>query len=74
VLGLRGTRWLLPCSHCVPFLAEVSNMGLLLLIVLIVLLLGGLPTWGYHSYGYGPSGIVGVLLIVVIVLLLTGRV
>ena len=53
---------------------EVSNMGLVLLIILIVLLLGGLPTWGYHSYGYAPSGVVGVLLIVVIVLLLTGRV
>jgi len=49
-------------------------MGLVLLIILIVLLLGGLPTWGYHSYGYGPSGIVGVLLIVVIVLFLTGRI
>jgi Protein of unknown function (DUF3309) len=48
-------------------------MGLILLIILIVLLLGGLPTWGYHGYGYGPSGIVGVLLIVIIVLLLTGR-
>ena len=49
-------------------------MSLVLLIILIVLLLGGLPTWGYHSYGYGPSGIVGVLVIVLIVLLLTGRV
>ena len=49
-------------------------MGLVLLIILIVLLLGGLPTWGYHSYGYGPSGIVGVLLVVIIVLLLTGRI
>ena len=49
-------------------------MGLVLLIILIVLLLGGLPGWGYHSYGYAPSGILGVLLIVVIVLLLTGRV
>jgi hypothetical protein len=48
-------------------------MGLLLLIVLIVLLFGGLPNWGYHSYGYAPSGIVGVLLIVFLVLLLTGR-
>ncbi len=48
-------------------------MSLVLLIILIVLLLGGLPTWGYHSYGYSPSGIVGVLLIVIIVLLLTGR-
>jgi len=49
-------------------------MGLVLLIILIVLLLGGLPTWGYHSYGYAPSGLFGVLLIIVIVLLLTGRV
>ena len=49
-------------------------MGLVLLIILIVLLLGGLPTWGYHSYGYSHSRIVGVLLIVIIVLLLTGRI
>jgi Protein of unknown function (DUF3309) len=48
-------------------------MGIVLLIVLILLLFGGLPTWGYHSYGYGPVGIVGVLLIVLVVLLLTGR-
>ena len=49
-------------------------MGLLLLIVLIVLLLGGLPNLGFHSYGYAPSGIVGVLVIVALVLLLTGRI
>ena len=48
-------------------------MGLILLIVLIVLLLGGLPTWGYHSYGYGPSGLVGVLIFILLILLLTGR-
>lgn len=48
-------------------------MGLLLLIILIVFLLGGLPRWGYHSYGWGPSGISGVVLLVVLVLLLTGR-
>jgi Protein of unknown function (DUF3309) len=48
-------------------------MGLLLLIVLLVLLLGGLPTWGYHSYGYGPSGLLGVVLIILLILLLTGR-
>jgi Protein of unknown function (DUF3309) len=48
-------------------------MGLLLFIVLIALLLGGLPRWGYHSYGYAPSGIVGVLVVVFLVLLLTGR-
>jgi hypothetical protein len=48
-------------------------MSLLLLIVLILLLVGGLPTFGYHSYGYGPSGLVGVLVIILLVLLLTGR-
>jgi hypothetical protein len=48
-------------------------MGLLLLIILIVVLLGGLPRWGYHSYGWGPSGFAGVVLIVALVLLVTGR-
>jgi hypothetical protein len=48
-------------------------MSLLLLIVLILLLVGGLPHWGYHSYGYGPSGVLGVLVVVFLVLLLTGR-
>lgn len=50
----------------------------ILVIVLILALVGGLPIgpwWGSsgHSYGWGPSGIVGVLLIVLVVLLLTGR-
>ena len=48
-------------------------MSLLLLIIVLVLVFGGLPRWGYHSYGYAPSGLSGVLVIVLIVLLLTGR-
>ena len=45
-----------------------------LLVVLIVLLLGALPAWPYAvNWGYGPSGVVTVLLIVFLVLLLTGR-
>jgi hypothetical protein len=48
-------------------------MGTLLLIVLLLIVLGGLPNLGLHSYGYGPSGVGGVLLAVVVVLLLTGR-
>ena len=48
-------------------------MGLLLLIVLVVLLFGGLPRWGYHSYGYRPSGVVGTILIIVLILFLMGR-
>jgi Protein of unknown function (DUF3309) len=48
-------------------------MGLLVVIVLLALLFGGLPTWGYHSYGYGPSGLIGLLVLVLVVLILTGR-
>ena len=51
-------------------------MGLstILLIVLVLLLVGGLPTWGYsRSFGYGPSGIIGIILVVVLILVLTGR-
>ena len=48
-------------------------MSLVLLVILLMLVVGGLPTWGYHQYGYGPSGIGGVVLLVLIVLLLTGR-
>ena len=49
-------------------------MVLMLLIVLLVLALGGLPTWGIHSYGYGPSSVVGVILIILVVLMLAGRI
>jgi len=50
-------------------------MGLILLIVLIVLLMGGLPTWGYsRNWGYGPSGVLGLLLVVLLVLILMGQV
>lgn len=46
----------------------------ILLIVLVVLLVGALPSWPYSTgWGYGPSGILGVLLIVVLVLALLGR-
>jgi hypothetical protein len=49
-------------------------LGTILIVVLILLLLGAVPTWPYSTgWGYGPSGVVSVLLIVVIVLLLTGR-
>jgi Protein of unknown function (DUF3309) len=49
-------------------------VGLILLIILILILFGGLPRWGYHSYGYGPSGIVGLILIIVLILFLLGRI
>jgi len=50
-------------------------LSTILVVVLILLLIGALPTWGYsNSWGYGPGGIVGVLLIIVVVLALTGRI
>jgi hypothetical protein len=48
-------------------------MSLILLIVLVLFLVGGLPNWGYHQFGFAPSGVAGVVLLVVVVLLLTGR-
>ncbi len=45
----------------------------LLIVLLIILLILGVPNLGLHSYGWGPSGIVTILLVVLIVLALTGR-
>lgn len=51
------------------------SLGTLLLIVLVLFLIGALPTWRQSArWGYYPSGGLGVLLIVVIVLLLTDRI
>lgn len=50
-------------------------LGTVLVVLLILVLIGAVPRWGYNSgWGYGPSGIVGVILLIVIVLALTGRV
>lgn len=49
-------------------------MGTILLVVLILLLVGALPTWPYSSgWGYYPSGGVGTVLLIIILLLLMGR-
>jgi hypothetical protein len=72
----RSSKW-----HCVAVVkadpinqAEVINMlGTILLIVLILLLIGALPSWPHsRAWGYGPTGGIGVVLIVVIVLLVVG--
>lgn len=47
----------------------------LLLVLIVLLLLGVIPTWPYSAgWGYGPSGLVGVLLIVLLVLAVSGRI
>ncbi|MGJ7504569.1 DUF3309 family protein [Variovorax sp. ZT5P49] len=51
------------------------SIGTILLIILILVLVGAFPSWPHsRSWGYGPSGILGIVVLVVIVLLLTGRI
>jgi hypothetical protein len=53
---------------------ETAMLGTVLLVILILMLLGAIPTWPYSAtWGNGPSGIIGVLLVIVIVLMFTGR-
>lgn len=50
------------------------SLGTILLIVLVLMLVGVIPTWPHsRSWGYAPSGILGVLLIIVLILLVMGR-
>ena len=51
------------------------SLGTILLIVLILILLGVIPTWPHsRNWGYAPSGIVGTILIILLILFLLGRV
>jgi len=51
------------------------GLGTILIIILILILVGALPTWGHSAnWGYAPSGILGTILIIVIILVLLGRI
>jgi len=51
------------------------SLGTILIIILILLLIGAIPSWGYsRGWGYFPSGIIGVILVVIIILVLMGRI
>jgi hypothetical protein len=53
----------------------LMTLSTILIIILILILIGAVPAWPHsRSWGYGPSGIVGVILIVLLVLLLMGRI
>jgi hypothetical protein len=50
------------------------SLGIILLIVLILMLIGAVPTWPHsRSWGYAPSGVLGLVVVVIVVLLLMGR-
>jgi hypothetical protein len=50
-------------------------MGLILIIILILLVIGALPTWPYsQGWGYYPGGLLGLILIVILILVVLGRI
>jgi uncharacterized protein YjbJ (UPF0337 family) len=55
-------------------LEDTPMLVTILLVILVLLVIGALPSWPYSSgWGYGPSGIVGLILIIIVILALTGR-
>ena len=51
------------------------SLGTILIIVLILVLIGVIPTWGHSlGWGYGPSGLIGVVLVIVLILFLLGKI
>ena len=51
------------------------SIGTILLIVLVLLLVGAFPSWGYsRGWGYGPSGLLGLVVVVLVILLVLGRI
>jgi len=51
------------------------SLGTILVIVLVLMLVGAIPTWSHsRSWGYGPSGILGTILLVLVILLLLGKI
>lgn len=50
------------------------SIGTILIIILILMLLGAIPTWSHsRSWGYGPSGLIGTILVVLVILFLLGK-
>jgi hypothetical protein len=51
------------------------SLGMILLIVVILLLIGAIPSWPHsRSWGYGPSGGLGLVLLIIIILVVLGRI
>ena len=73
----RNRRPALPLSPCrrqTGVGGGLDMLGTILIVILILALVGALPTWGHsRSWGYFPSGGLGLVLVIVIVLLLLGR-
>lgn len=77
-LGLRGKHVAgtnMAARHAISKRKNFMSISLILLIVLILILVGALPTWGHsRSWGYGPSGGIGLVVLILVVLLLMGKI
>lgn len=76
-LGVNRTEefgWPWHPAHRIHNIDKETNMGLILLIVVIMLLVGALPRWKHsNKWGYGPSGGLGLVLLIILILLLLGH-
>lgn len=62
-------------EQLMPCMKEETNLGLILVILLIILLLGAVPRWPYsRGWGYWPSGGIGLILLIVLILFLLGTI
>jgi hypothetical protein len=58
----------------IDFRRNEMSLGTILLIVVVLLLIGAIPAWPHsRSWGYGPSGGIGLVVLILLILLLTGR-
>jgi len=56
------------------WLAPTRRMGTILLVILILMLLGAIPTWPHsRNWGYGPSGGLGLIVVILLIMVLMGR-
>jgi hypothetical protein len=64
------------CARGCPALRiAIMSIGLILLIILVLLLIGALPSWPHsRNWGYFPTGGIGLVLLIVVILLLMGRI
>ena len=69
----RTARYRQPAAHC-PRRHPLS-VGTILLVILILLLIGALPSWSHSkSWGYGPTGGLGLVVVIVVILLVLGKI
>ena len=77
-MAARGTAWQIQefiCALGCSTVLEDVMLGTILIIILILILIGALPTWPHSSgWGYYPSGGIGLILLILIILVLLGRI